>query len=370
MLQVPGRRDKIRHILFICSILAFLILSCGGGDGPDPDPGSGSGQVALFLSDNISFYKQVVARIDGVHLVNSGTGDVCPVLRSPVTVDLSNLTNMAQYVDLATCPDGSYNRIDIEFGRDVHLMDQLDATSACVFTSYLDASGSVNALDCDQATGICRIGIPGGVRDVPYQVLEDQYTDLGIDFNLKEFTVTDFGTAACSVTMSAAKLSAADMNESGRAHGVSGIVTALDTAADTFTLMSTGASLTVRYGGILPALQPNIDALLLFAQSESLAATVLTGKIDITAGVLDASAVYLKVAGSVSAVLDQPVWSFDIAYASGKAIKGSHRPPADVQGVFENGTWINVKFSGYDQGKDEYIAAAIEVLPDGTVLED
>ena len=44
-------------------------------------------------------------------------------------------------------------------------------------------------------------------------VQEDQYNDLGIDFDLKQFTVTDFGnTSACSATMSVRTVSAADMN--------------------------------------------------------------------------------------------------------------------------------------------------------------
>jgi hypothetical protein len=366
---------KKRILLFsgvgLFSAVLFLASSCGTGGGPDPQAGSGRGSVVLFITDNISFYKQVVSTITGVRLVNSGTGAVCPVLENPVTLDIANLTNMAQYVGLAQCSKGNYNRIDVDFRKAVHLMDQLGATSACAYTSAVLESGAQRTLDCDPATGICTLSIQGGVREGSYLVQEDRYNDLGIDFDLKQFTVTDFGNAAsCAVNMKISTVSATDMNSSGRAHGITGSVKNLDAATGIFTLLAGGVSLTVNYADINPALQPGIDFLLQKALTDGLSAQVLTGGIDLSTRMITANRIRVKAAGTVSAVRDQPQWTFDLASGPSGTISGSHKPPADVQGSFLDDVWVNVKFDGYDADTAKYLAAAVEVLPAGTVLDD
>ena len=353
-------------IVVLASLL--LILSCGGGgSGSGSPPVSGNGKVALFITDNISFYKQVITNINGVRLVNSGTGSVCTVMDSPVTLDIANLTNTAHYVGLASCPAGRYNRIDIDILKSVSLMDQLDAVSACSYASYLDG-GQQRSLSCDPATDICTVSIRSSAPDGSVLVQEGRYNDLGIDFDLKRFTAADFGNPACSVAMTLTTFSAADFNQSGRAHGVTGGILDLDTVADTFRLITSSATLTVKYGEILPSLQPNLDTLLAKAQSEGLKVSVHTGNIDLNTRTITASRIYVNVAGTVSAVAGQPQWFFTLAYQSGLSLAGSQKPPADVQGAFLNGAWVQVKFDGYDDAAAEYLAASVEVLPAGTVI--
>lgn len=352
------------------AVCLYLLFSCGGTN-PDPDPGSGKGKVALFITDNISFYKQVVATVTSVRLIDSGLRTSCDVLGDPVTLDIANLTDMAHYVHLAECAAGRYNVLEIDIRKDVRLMDQLDTPSACSLDFLWAPNGSMAPLDCDSATGLCTVRIRGGVRDQWVTVLEDRYNDLGIDFNLKKFTVTDFGDpAACSVTMAAATISASDFNESGRAHSVTAPIAGLDTVTETFTLLASGGSLTVDYSGILPALQPNIDILLAKAQSEGLKVNVLTDGIDIANAFLSATRIYMKAAGAVTSVVDMPTWTFTLTFAPLQTIAGSHRPPAEVQGNFADGAWADVKFEGYHAGRDEYLASAVEVLPSGTALDD
>ena len=362
--------NKISALLLIAS--ASLLFSCGGTV-QDPNPGSGKGSVALFITDNISFYKQVVATVTAVRLINSGLASSCEVLDGQTTLDLANLTDIAQYVDLTECDAGKYNVLEIDVRKDVWLMNQLNATSSCSFDAVLNAAGRPVPLDCDPVTGICTVPVRGGLRDGWVLVQEDRYNDLGIDFNLKEFTVNDFGGPACSVTMAAATISAADFNSSGRAHSVTGPITDLDTAADTFTLLANGVSLTVDYSGILPSLQPNIDVLLQTAQSAVLKVNVLTGGIDLETATISANRVYVKAAGSISALAGAPQWTFALTYAPLQSILGNYHPshfnPAlDLQGVLADGVWADVKFSGFQAGS--YDAASIEVLPVGAALDD
>jgi hypothetical protein len=278
---------------------------------------------------------------------------------------------MAQYVNLAQCPAGKYNRIDIDFKRSVHLMDQLDATSDCAFTSFVHEGGEHRSLACDTDTGICTLSIRGGRRDGSVVVQEDRYNDLGIDFDLKQFTVTDFGNpSACSVTMTVHTASAAVMNDSGRAHGVTGDISDIDAAGETFVLSAGTTTLTVDYSGLNPALQKNISTLLLKAQADGLLVNVLTGDIDLATRSISANRIFVKAAGTVSGVNDQPAWTFVLNYQAVKTISGSHKPPAVVAGPFVDGAWVNVKFDGYDDNKLEFLAESVEVLPAEMVIAD
>jgi len=364
--------DKKNSFFKIGLIVAALLqmLSCGVGDNPSPEAGSGRGSVALFITDNLSVYKQVVSSITGVRLINSGTGSICTVLDNPVTLDISNLAGLAQYTNLAECPQGSYNRIDVDFRQAVHLMDQLGAASDCAYTSYSNKRSEQLPLACDPSTGICTLSINNAARSVPFLVQEGRYNDLGIDFDLKQFIATDFGNPACVVNMKAVVVSATDMNSNGRSHGVTGSMQGLDMANGVFTMLASGVTLTVDYSGVNSTLQPNLDTLLQMAWNSGLAVNVLTGGIDLKTGTIAANRVFVKASGTVSGVMDQPQWTFDLVSGVTGTIAGSHRTPADVQGAFVNNAWVNVKFDGYDDKKAQYLAASIEVLPAGTVLDD
>jgi hypothetical protein len=366
------KKKRLRILALIAVLFILLVtLSCGGGANPDPQPSSGIGKVALFITDNISFYKQVISTITAVRLVNSGTGDICKVLHNPLTLDIANLKNLAHYSGLAECAAGKYNRIDIDFQKSVVLMDQLDTASACAYTSYLNDNDETKPLTCDQDTGICTLSIRGGARDGSVTVQEDQYNDLGIDFDLKQFTVADFGNSvACSITMKAAAMSAVDMNSSGRSHEVTGRIQDLATAAETFTLITGSVSLTVDYSGINPALQKNIDLLLLTAQTGSLPVIVQTGDIAVETGTIPANRIFMKAAGTVSGVKENPQWSFVLNYQPSKTLAGSHKPPAVIEGAFVDGAWVNVRFDGYDAVNAEYLAVSVEVLPAGMIIDD
>ena len=364
--------NKCRMLGFACVVLFLaLFLSCGGGGMQSSPSVRGEGNVALFVSDNISFYRQVVSTITDVRLVNSGNGGVCHILGSPVTYDISNLTNMAQFATLVQCPAGNYNRIDIDFKKGAHVMNQLGDASDCAYVSSIDESGQVRDLACDATTGVCTLSVRGGTRDRFLLVQADQYNTLGIDFDLKKFTIADFGDpSACAMTMTASLLNTADLNNSGRAYGVTGSISRLDTAAHTFMLSAGGKSLSVSYAKIVPALQPDIDKLLGFAQAEGLPVNVLTGDIDFAAGRVSADRLAVKAAGPVTNVQNNPTWTFSLEYLPGSTLKGSHKPPADVQGTFINGAWVNVKFDGYDDDSHAYRASSIEVLPSGMVLNE
>lgn len=380
-------RNRARHMMYrrLFSVLllgAMLFLSCrGGGGGKGSGDGNGgtgdvpgnndpgAGRVAMFLTDNISYYKQVIATITGVRLVNSGAQSACDVLTVPVTVDISNLTNIAHFVDAVVCPANAYNRIDIRFRKDVQLMDQLDTPSACSFASYLEDGEQPQALSCDPSTGICTLSIRGAVRQGSIEVLNDRTNNVGLDFDLKQFTVSGFGDpAACAVTMKVSPVDAASLNSSGRAHGVTGSISQVDPVAKTFLLSRGAATFTVDYSAVLPSLQPDLDALLQTAAAEGFRVTLSAAAVDLGARTIAASAVFALVEGTVSHLKRQPDWSFDLSFPTAKTLPVSHKPPAVIDGALLDGAWVSVRLEGIK--KNEYRAARVEVLPPGMILDE
>ncbi|MBE9502971.1 MAG: hypothetical protein IME96_02210, partial [Proteobacteria bacterium] len=81
----------MKHFILTCIISAFVavfIYACGSSDG-DMTNGSGSGQVALYMTDDISDYKEVIATINDVRLSHTGSGSSCDILPDPVTLDIT-----------------------------------------------------------------------------------------------------------------------------------------------------------------------------------------------------------------------------------------------------------------------------------------
>jgi hypothetical protein len=151
---------------------------------------------------------------------------------------------------------------------------------------------------------------------------------------------------------------------------VPGSIQDLSTAAHTFTLLAGGISLTVDYSAINPALQKNIDGLLQAAQNEGFPLIVQTGDIALETGTISANRIFMKAAGTVSSVEGAPGWTFTLTDPSSKSAEGSCMPPAVIAGALVNGAWVNARFDGYDAAKVRFIAASIEVLPAGTVIDD
>lgn len=125
---------------------AFLIYSCSGGssgvgissgtvNGGSNGGGTSSGTVALYATDDLSDHKQVIATIDNVTVISTGSGTSCDVLTTPTTINIANLASVLQLLNVAACPAVPYDRLSIEFNKSVELMNAAGIQSSCSFTS-------------------------------------------------------------------------------------------------------------------------------------------------------------------------------------------------------------------------------------------
>ncbi|UCD35756.1 MAG: hypothetical protein JSU90_02675, partial [Nitrospiraceae bacterium] len=162
----------------------------------------------------------------------------------------------------------------------------------------------------------------------------------------------------CSVTMKVSPLNASDIekkHEDGYEEGVSGKIKELDRAGQTFILSSKGGRYTVSYGGITT--QAGIDDLLDLAFSDSLEVTVESAAIDTESSLIDASAVFVEMEGTVSE-FDLVNETFTLTYGTDKTIGISYLD-AETDGLLDNEADVEVELDGYIGS--EYRAREVEV---------
>lgn len=360
---------KLFLSLGVVFLLWSIISSCGVGDGGAP---SSTGTVALFATDDISDYKQVIATINNVELIHTGSGATCDVLAEPVNIDIANLSDILQLLDVKPCSPTSFNRIRLDFARNVSLIDATDTEGICEFVSFKDTPGQIpKILQC--AGSNCILDINGAVN-----VLPNLNNTLALDFDLKDFEVQNFPDPGCTVTMRVFPLNASEINGKKRAGGykesVSGFVSSLDTVNDTFTLTKGSLQFSVDYSGAMfgGSPQPGIDDLLDLAEQKQIKVKVTTEFIDLSWMIITASTVFVKADGFVSNLdlnnhtftLSNQLKAFSIgvdysqAFAGGK-VEGDISQ-ADVQ--------VKTKLFGYDG--TWFLAHEVEVDNSGLNTDD
>ncbi len=351
-------KKKIFYLIAMATLVAGLsglfLYSCGGSGGGG---GTSSAPVGLYLTDDMSLFTQVTATIDKVQVLNTGSGASCDVLTTPTAVDIAQLANVLHLVGIAECPAVPYNRIHIVFEKSVELTSAPTGsvpgtTSLCSFVSYKDDSNRPNVLNCSGST--CTLDINGAVN-----VLVNKPNKLALDFNLKDFDVASFGTpSTCSVTMKISPLHAEEMEHLGHPETITGLISNLSTTDQTFTLTRGHSTFTVLYSGITTTQQPGLNSLLQRAETDGLRVKVMSSDIDLTTKTITASAIFVKIEGTVSD-LNTTSHTFTLTYKGGKTIPVDYST-AVVDGALANGASVEAKLYGYDAVNVLYLASRID----------
>ncbi len=363
-------------LIFAVLILSALLVTCSGGGGgtgaaQSSRNAAGTASLLLYATDDLSSYLQVIATITRVRLVNTSSAATCEALSSPVTLDIANLANVMQLSTLSTCPATNYNRIDLEFAQDVQLMDGAENTSSCRFASYLNDADQPLSLSCDATTGVCALEILGAVRSGSFDLLTTQVNKLALDFDLKKFTVQNFGDAAnCSLAMKVLQLHEAEIIQRGSPEALSGSISKLDTAARTFTVANNGVNTLVNYAAVANADHPGIDALLQAAQDNGISVMVTSANLGgVNTTTIAASEIAVKLAGTVSSLVKaKSDYTFTLTYDSTRTMQVLSAPPLGKKhGNLVDGAWADVQFYGFDSVQGMYLSSLVSVQKPGTV---
>lgn len=252
-------------------MVTALLAACGssGGGGGGDTQGASTTTVSAYVTDDLGGYESVELTLGTVQLRHTGSGRNCEIIAGPLAVDAAELgqDEIIEHVDTTVCEAGPYNRLHVELGEDVTLTQTVDGqlqTDQCKFVSYYDDDSTrPNRLACENGT--CSLDITGAVN-----LIAGNHEHVALDADLKEFTV-DFGVTPCEVTLKLSPLHAQGMEDklaAGFRKSISGLVSALDTDLDRFTLSKDGHSFVVEYAGVTD--QMGLDDLLTRAADDSL----------------------------------------------------------------------------------------------------
>jgi hypothetical protein len=333
-------------------LMGFMLYAYGGRGG---DSTLTSGSVALFATDEMSSHKQVIATIKKVQFIKQGSnGIACDVLTTPVGIDISNLSSTLQLINAADCPSNIYNRILIAFDKSITLMNRDNKTETCSLASYKDNLNNSNSLQCDGSA--CSLDIYE-----PVNIFANQNSRFALDFDLKEFEVSNSSSANCSVTLKVSALNdfQFDFKKSiGYKEGVSGLILNLNTNAKTFNILKGNKTFTVDYSRIL---QENIDFLLQFAFTNNLSVNIESSDLDLKQNRCIASTIFIKIYGTVLD-LNSKDYTFTITTQNNKIIPIDYTNAHiddHVGGGLSNNIIVAAKLKTYD-GKT-YSACLVEV---------
>ncbi len=363
----------MKKLILTAAVLSLPLFyyACGGGSGNGVNGETGT--VPLYLTDDMGDFKQVLVTLSSVQLVHTGTSTNCDLLSEPESLDIANLAGVLQLLDTTECPVQPYNRVRIEFAKAVGLMGQDGAAAACLFESYKekDNSNPPNVLGCTDGT--CTISINGAIN-----VIADSVNPFALDFDLKSFEVENFGSPACRVTLKVEPQNNNDIAEkmaAGYRKSVTGYVSGLDLAAESFTLTTRkGAVFTVDYAQALyrDDPQPDLDLLLQFAVGHGLRVRVMADGIDVSGeSAIVAGTIYVKLEGKVSN-LDSLNHLFTLVNTAASitiTVDYSDAASRDkVEGNIVNDSWVETKLFGFEL--DTYLAHEVEVEDEGEVDTD
>jgi len=351
---------KNRLMVISSALVMGLLAGCGGSDSTSSTT---TGQVSVYLTDDIGDYQQVTATVTAVQLEHTGSGATCELLGEEQVVDIANLEETLQLLGTVECEAAAYNRVHIEFAREVALMDSTGLAATCNFTSYKEhGNGQPNSLVCE--AGDCSLDMTGAVN-----VAANQYTTFALDFDLKDFEVEDYGQADCAVTMKVSPMNSDDLAEKKRAgyrEGVTGLVSDLDTALDTFTLTTRrDESFQVDYSQSTydGTPQSGLDELLTLAAAADLKVRIMALSLD-TTGVtpINATTIFVKVHGTVGD-LDGTAQTFILTNSAKALVMAVDYADAythdRVQGILADEVWVETKLFGY--ADPWYLAHEVEV---------
>jgi hypothetical protein len=209
------------RLALAASASAALLVACGGGGGSTveaPTASPLSYQLQTYITDNLATeYSKVWVTIKKISAVD-GAGTEVTLLdasASPVTVNLSSLADVGQFMSTVTLPAGVYAQIKVTIGNAVQLVS-------------LDGTKTISA----------RFNSTGGDQVLTLRDLDLNPANTGqlvLDFNLAKFSY-DATTGIVTAVV--------ERREAGEAFGkfirqqaeVHGSVTAVNASAGSFTV--------------------------------------------------------------------------------------------------------------------------------------
>lgn len=176
-----------------------VFYSCGGGGGTTSQTDSST--VALYFTDDASMYPVVEVTVHEVNLCKDPKCSNKVNLFADgqgITINLSELSGVLQYIDSANIPQGEYSRLEIILSKNAVICDSSGQCHSAVFAEMDENPSKPNVVNCPQdltdqeGNQLCYIRYNGTINP-------EAQNKLVVDFDLKEFDV-DTSTTPWRIT--------------------------------------------------------------------------------------------------------------------------------------------------------------------------
>lgn len=220
--------SRIRQAMGIFTVLVLTtvgLTACGGGGGnSEATPGS-NGEVAIALTDAPGDFSAYSVDVLSITLTQAN-GSVVEVLPVSTRIDFAQLTELTEFVTIATIPAGSYTgaRLRLDY-TNAEIMVEDDNGNAVAAVARDAVGNPVGTLNLDVRFD----------RQRPLTIVAGVPAHLTLDFNLAASNQVDVAVTPPVVTV--LPFLVADINpEWHKSHRVRGPLVNVDVANSRFTL--------------------------------------------------------------------------------------------------------------------------------------
>lgn len=216
--------------LLVC--MTFVLAACGGGGSsvqetvlPDPVPEAPQGDLLIAITDAEGDF--VSYTVDVVSLtLEKANGDVVETLPLTTRIDFTELTEVTEFLTLATVPAGNYESVSLSLDySNAEVIVQNEAGDA-VMAATVDADGNV--------LGQFDLRVMLNDADV-IRIAPGAPAAFSLDFDLDASNEIDLTAAVPIVTVEPFLLAQSEL-ETDRAHRVRGVLQDVSSEASEFGL--------------------------------------------------------------------------------------------------------------------------------------
>jgi hypothetical protein len=343
---------------------SIFLSSCGTG-GEEGTVSSTSSNVSFYLTDkperNI---EEVNVTINKVEFKHTGRGNECVLFEydpnsgepNPLeSVNVLELEDSYLFVNETECEKAPYNRLRIEFDREVTVKKD-GQLYTCVVEGFDRGNGKQpNRPHCVGES--CYIEMNGAVN------IAANVENVGVDFDIKKSKIIIDNTGNCSIVFKLTPLHIDKEKFKAKKFKTKGFITDLDTQNKEFTLHHGKREFTVDYSQVI---QDNIDQILNFAEENNFDRRVVVDVkcFDFEKEIMtcDAEKIDLILRAVQVENLDDVNKTFQVSLSNGQVITIDYSN-ADVDEDLENGDYVRVKIetATYNETDGTYIYNAKKV---------
>ncbi len=220
-----------KHVMLMLIAIGFTLVGCSGGSSvesvsTEPVPTQeNNGELLIAITDAEGDF--ISYTVDVVSLtLQKANGDLVETLPLSTRIDFTELTEVTEFLTIATVPAGNYESVVMTFDYQQADIVVQDANGDAVMANAVDSQGNV--------LGLFDVRLNLSDSDV-IRIVPGAPASFSLDFDLEASNEINLDAAVPTVTVEPFLLATAEL-ESDREHRVRGVLESIDESSSQFVL--------------------------------------------------------------------------------------------------------------------------------------